>query len=118
MRPVFALMTVAMLTCASTLCHMISSCNHIQILTKAYQKFYNDSILSTNEYVQLHIYALQLLLDSYCMESGHAQRSGEKEAEEIKGVSQQLKSLLNQYDTSSSDYAKVKQSTKTVLENV
>ena len=116
-RPVFALMTVAMLTCASTLSHLISSRYHIQILTKTCQKFYKNSILSTNEYVRLHIHALQLLIDSFCMENGHAQRNGEKEAEEIKGVSQQLKSLLNHYDPSSSDYAEVKKSTKTVLEN-
>ena len=117
-RPVFALMTVTMLTCASTLCQLISFRNQIQTLTRTCQKFYKDSILYTDEYVRLHIHALQLLLNSFCMESGHAQKRGEKEANEIGTISQELKSLLNHYNPSSSDYAEVKKSTETVLENV
>ena len=116
-RPVFSLMTVAMLTCASTLCQLISFRSHIQLLTKTCQKFYKDSILSTDEYIRLHIHALQLQLGSFCMESGHAKGRGEKEAEEIKVVSQELKDLLNHYSPLSSDYEEVKQSSETVISN-
>jgi len=117
LRPVFALMTVAMLTCASTLCQLISSRNHIQLLTKICQKFYKVSILSTDEYVRLHIHALKLLLNSFCMESGHAQRGQEKEVQEITSVSEELKHLLGKYNPSSSDYVEVKKSTEAVLVN-
>ena len=115
--PVLSLMTVAMLTCASTLSQLISFRSHIQLLTKTCQKFYKHSILSTDEYVRLHIHTLQLLLNSFCMESGHAQRREEKEAKEIGAISQELKGLLDTYNPSSSDYAKVKQSCETVLSN-
>ena len=117
LRPVISLMTVAMLTCASTLGQLISFRSHIQLLTKTCQKFYEHSILSTDEYVRLHIHALQLLLNSFCMESGHAKGRGEKEAEEIKAVSQELKDLLNHYNPSSSDYEEVKQSSENVISN-
>ena len=116
-RPVFALMTVTMLTCASTLGHMISFRSQIQILTRTCQKFYKDSILSTDEYVRLHIHTLQLLLNSFCMESGHARGRGENEIKEIEAISQELRNLLKCYKRSSSDYAEVKRSTEVVLEN-
>lgn len=116
-RPVFSLMTVAMLTCASTLCQLISFRSHIQLLTKTCQKFYKGSLLSTDKYVRLHIHALQLQLNSFCMESGHAKGRGEKETEEIKAVSQELKDLLNRYSPSSTDYEEVKQSSETVISN-
>ena len=86
-RPVFALLTVAVLTCVSTLNQLLSSRAHIQILTKACLVFYKESILSTEEYLRLHIHAVQLLLNSFCMESGHAQKRGKEEAKEIEVIS-------------------------------
>lgn len=68
-----ALFTEAMLTCASNLGHVLSFRNHIQILTKACLAFYTKSFLCTEEYIKIQIHAMQLLLNSYCMESGHAE---------------------------------------------
>ena len=116
-RPVFGLLTLAMVTCASTLSHMISARSSIQILTKACLVFYRDSILSSGEYLRLHIHVLQCLLNSFCMEIGH-NRQREDETFEIKNLTKELKSLLSQYDSSNTDYASVKKSTNLVFENV
>lgn len=96
---------------------MVSSRTCVQTLTKACLLFYRDSILSTKQYLRLHIHALQCLLNSFCMESGHNKESREEEALEIKHLIKELKSLLGQYDSSNTDYADVKRSTELVIEN-
>jgi archaellum component FlaC len=114
-RPVFGLLTLAMVTCASTLSHMISARSSIQILTKACLVFYRDSILSPGQYLRLHIHVLQCLLNSFCMEIGH-NRQREDEIFEINNLTKELKSLLSQYDSSNADYASVKQRANLILD--
>jgi len=117
LHPSFALCTVAMLTCASNLGHVLSFRNHIQILTKACLAFHTKSFLCTEEYNKIQIHAMQLLLDSYCMESGHAESRKKDEAIQIKVISQKLQALLSRYDPSSTDYMEMKRSTEEVISN-
>ncbi len=116
-QPVIGLLTLSILTCVSTISRMISNRELIEILTKTCLHFYQESILSDEQFVRLHIHALQLLLNSFCMESGrHARRRGEQERMEIQNFSKKLECLLEQYPLSSTDYATVERTTKEILE--
>lgn len=119
LRPIFGLLTTAMLVCAITLSQLIAYRGHIQILTRACLIFYKKSILSTKEYLSLHIQTQQSFLNSFCMESGRARNkaSQENEFKEIKCIIQELKSLLSKYDPSSADYNEIRESTDQVVSN-
>lgn len=113
---IFGPLILSILCCISTLNQMISSRSHIQIITKACLIFFDDSILSTKEYVRVHIHLLQNLLNSFCMEIGH-NKSRAEEAPEVKRNIEKLTHLFSQYDSSHEDYAEVKESTELVIEN-
>jgi len=117
LRPIFALFNVAMLACASSLGQVLSFRNRIQVLTRACLIFCTESLLCAEEYIKIQIHAMQLLLDSYCMESGHGGGRKKEEATEIKSISQKLQALLSRYNPSSADYAEVKRSTQEVISN-
>ena len=116
-RPVFGLLTLSMLTCVSTLNQIVSSRTRIQVITKACLMLYKDSILSSKQYLRLHIHALQHLLNSFCMETGHNRERGQDESNDIKSLTKELKSLLSHYDPSNEDYVDIKKSTDLVIEN-
>ena len=118
LQPVFGLLTLCMITCAYSLSHMVSSRSFIQTLTKASLCFYRESILANDDYLRLHIHALQCLLNSFCMEIGHNKTRGREEALEIKSLTTELQSVFSRYDSSSRDYAEVQRSIKLVIENV
>ena len=118
-RPVLVLTILHILTCVSSLSCVISSRVIIQCLVKSCLPFFDKSILSGKQYIRIYIDALQQLLNSYCMESGHAnpKERREKEKEEIHKFSKKLANLLEQYPSTADDYSDVKKSTMEVLEN-
>ena len=118
-RPVLVLAILHILTCISSLSRVISSRDVIQCLVKSCLPFFEKSILSGKVYVRIYIDALQQLLNSYCMEIGHAnpEKRRENEKEEIQQYSKKLTSLLEQYPSTADDYPDVKKSTMEVLEN-
>lgn len=118
-RPLLVLAVLHILTCISSLSLIISSRDVIQCLVKACLPFFEKSILSGKLYIRIYIDALQQLLNSYCMEIGHAdpKRRREDEREEIQKFSKKLTNLLEQYPSTADDYSDVKKSTMEVLEN-
>ena len=112
-RPTLVLAILHILTCISTLSRVISSRDVIQCLVKSCLPFFEKSILSGKLYVRIYIDALQQLLNSYCMEIGHAnpEKRREDEKEEIRQFSKKLTSLLEQYPSTADDYSDVKKST-------
>lgn len=115
--PIVGLAILSILACVSTLSRVISFRSVIQQLVKSCLQFFEKSILSGQPYIRLHIHALQLLLNSFCMESGHAKQCRDEERTEVLGFSKRLEGLLEQYTPTSPDYADVKQSTEEILEN-
>ena len=116
-QPIFGLLVFDILACIVTLRQMVSFRSRIQVLIKACLIFYDSSILSAKQYLGLHIHALQELLNSFCMETGHAKQRDKEEALEIKEIIKNLKSLLNKYDVSCGDYNDVKESTERVIDS-
>ena len=118
-RPVLALAILHILTCVSSLSRVISSRVTIQCLVRSCLPFFEKSVLSGKLYIRIYIDVLQQLLNSYCMESGHAnpKERREKEKGEIKKLSKKLTNLLEQYPSTAEDYSDVKKSTMEVLEN-
>ena len=118
-RPILVLAILHILTCVSSLSRVISSRDRIQYLVKSCLPFFEKSILSGKLYIRIYIDALQQLLNSYCMEIGHANpnKRREDEKEEIQKFSKKLTHLLEQYPSSAGDYSDVKKSTMEVLEN-
>ena len=118
-RPVLVLAILHILTCVSSLSRVISSRDVIQCLVKSCLPFFEKSILSGKLYIRIYIDALQQLLNSYCMEIGHAnpERRREDEKEEIHKFSKKLAKLLEQYPSTADDFSDVKKSTMQVLEN-
>lgn len=114
--PIIALGILSILMCVSTLSQVISFRSVIQLLLKSCLPFF-DKFLSENQYVRLHIDALQQLLNSFCMESGHAKQRDDLEKEEVFNFSQKLEGLLQQYPSTSDDYSSVQEKTLEVLEN-
>lgn len=115
-RPIIALGILSILMCVSTLSQVISFRSVIQLLLNSCLPFF-DKFLSENQYVRLHIDALQQLLNSFCMESGHAKQRDDLEKEEVFSFSQKLEGLLQQYPSTSDDYSLVQEKTLEVLEN-
>ena len=115
--PIVALGILSILTCVSTLSQVISFRSVIQLLLRSSLPFFDKFILSGNQYIRLHIHALQLLLNSFCMESGHSKQRDDAEKEEVLSFSQKLEGLLQQYPSTSDDYSSVRETTLEVLEN-
>ena len=118
-RPVLVLAILHILACVSSLSRVISSRNTIQCLVRSCLTFFEKSVLSGKLYIRIYIDALQQLLNSYCMESGHAkpQERREQEKEDIQKFSKKLTNLLEQYPSTADDYSDVKKNTMEVLEN-
>lgn len=115
--PVFALAILSILTCVSTLSRVISFRNVIQLLVRSCLPFFDKSVLSGRQYIRLHIHALQLLLNSFCMESGHARQRRDEERGDVLSLSRKLEGLLKQYPSTADDYSSVRKTTLEVLEN-
>lgn len=92
-RPILVLAILHILTCVSLLSRVISSRDMIQCLLKSCLPFLEKSILSGKQYIRIYIDVLQQLLNSYCMESGHANPKERREKE--KGEIQMLSKKLN-----------------------
>ena len=117
--PIFALAVLSVLTCVASLSRVISSREKIQCLIKACLPFFEKSILSGKQYTRLHIDALQQLLNSYCMEIGHAnlKERQQQEKKEVQEFLKKLQELFQQYPPTADDYSIVKSSTAEIIEN-
>lgn len=114
--PIFSLAILSILTCVSMLSQNISFRSVIQLLVRSCLPFFEKSVLSGKQYNRLHIHALQLLLNSFFMESGQAKQRKNEEKEEIAILSQNLDRLLKQYPSTADDYLSVKNATMEILE--